>query len=43
MTNRNVKNKTVVNTEISKEFKFEYDKMAVPEKDNITETLPWGY
>jgi len=44
MITRNVKNKTLVCTVTSKEFKFEYDKrMIIPEKDNIIETLPWGY
>ena len=41
MITRNVKNKTLVNAETNKEFKFEYDKrMIIPEKDNIIETLP---
>jgi hypothetical protein len=44
MITRNAKNKTLVNTETSKEFKFEYDKrMVLPEKENAFETLPWGY
>ena len=44
MISRNVKNKTLVNTETSKEFKIEYDKrMIIPEKDSTIETLPWGY
>ena len=44
MITRNAKNKTLVNKETSKEFKFEYDKrMAIPEKDDNIETLPWGY
>jgi hypothetical protein len=44
MVTRNVKNKTLVNTETSKEFRFDYDKiMIIPEKDRTTETLPWGY
>ena len=38
------KNKTLVSTVTSKAFKFEYDKrVIIPEKDNIIETLPWGY
>jgi len=41
---RNVKNKTLVNTETCKEFRFKYDKrMDIPEKDDPIETLPWGY
>ena len=41
---RNVKNKTLVNKETTKEFKAEYDKRnATPEKDGTIETLPWGY
>ena len=41
---RNEKNKILVNTETSKEFRLEYDKRIVmPEKDNAIETLPWGY
>ena len=44
MITRNVKNKTLVNTETSKGFRFVYDKrMIIPEKDGIIETLPWGY
>ena len=44
MITRNVKNKMLVNTETSKEFKIEYDKrMIIPEKDGTIETLPWGY
>ena len=44
MITRNVKDKTLVNTETSKEFRFDYDKrMVMPEKDNNIETLPWGY
>ena len=44
MIARNAKNKTLVNTETSKEFRFEYDKrMIIPEKDGTIETLPWGY
>jgi hypothetical protein len=44
MITRNAKDKTLVNKETSKEFKFEYDKrMVIPEKDNTIETLPWGY
>ena len=40
---RNVKNKTLINTETSKEFKFEYNKrMVMLKKDNTIETLPWG-
>jgi hypothetical protein len=39
-----VKNKTLVNTETSKEIRFFYDKrMIIPEKDGAIETLPWGY
>ena len=41
---RNAKNKTLVNKETSKEFRFDYDKrMVIPEKDGTIETLPWGY
>jgi len=44
MITRKVKNKNLVNTETSKEFRFYYDKrMIIPEKDGTTETLPWGY
>ena len=44
MMTRNVENKTLVNTETSKEFKFEYDKrMIMPEKDCTFDTLPWGF
>jgi hypothetical protein len=44
MITRNAKNKTLVNKETSKEFRFEYAKrMAVSEKDGTIETLPWGY
>ena len=43
MITRNVKNKTLVNTETSKEFKFEYDKrMIMPEKDCTIDILPWS-
>ena len=44
MITRNAKNKTLVNKETSKEFRFDYDKrMVIPDKDNTIETLPWGY
>ena len=44
MITRNMKNKTLVNTETSKEFRFEYDKrMVIPEKDSTIEILSWGY
>ena len=44
MITRNTKNKTLVNKETSKEFKFDYDKrMVIPEKDGTIETLPWAY
>jgi hypothetical protein len=44
MITRNVKDKTLVNIETTKEFRFEYDKrMVMPEKDGIIETFPWGY
>jgi hypothetical protein len=44
MITRKVKNKTLVNTETSKEFRFDYDKrMIIPEKDGTIEILPWGY
>ena len=44
MITRNAKNKTLVNKETSKEFRFDYDKrMVIPEKDGTIETLPWGY
>jgi hypothetical protein len=41
---RNVKNKTLVNPETSKGFRFEYDKrMIIPEKDGNIEIFPWGF
>jgi len=44
MITRNAKNRTLVNKETSKEFKFEYDKkMVIPEKDDTIETLACGY
>jgi hypothetical protein len=44
MISRNVKNKTLVDTETSKDFRFGYDKrMIIPEKGGPIETLPWGY
>jgi len=44
MITRNAKNKTLVNKETSKEFRFDYDKrMVIPEKDGTIETLPWSY
>jgi len=44
MVTRNAKNKTLVNKETSKDFKFDYDRrMIISEKDGIIETLPWGY
>ena len=44
MITRDAKNKTMVNKETRKDFKYEYDKrMPIPEKDCIIETLPWGY
>jgi hypothetical protein len=44
MITRKAKNKTLLNKETSKEFRFEYDKrMTITEKDGTIETLPWGY
>jgi len=44
MITRNVKDKTLVNTDTSKEFRFESDKrMVMPEKGNTIESLPWEY
>ena len=44
MITRNVKSKTLVNTETSKEFKCECDKRIVmPEKEATIDTLPWRY
>jgi hypothetical protein len=41
---RNMQNKTLINTEKSREFRFVYDKrMVMPEKNNTIETLPWRY
>jgi hypothetical protein len=41
---RNVKIKTLVNNDTSKEFKFQYDKkMHIPQKDDTIDTLPWRY
>jgi len=44
MITRDAKNKTLVNKETCKDFKFEYDKrMPICEKNCIIEILPWGY
>ena len=44
MITRNAKNKTLVNKETSKQFRFDYDQRTViPEKDGTIEILPWGY
>jgi hypothetical protein len=44
MITRNVKNQTLANREISKEFKFEYGKrMILSEKTDTIEILPWGF
>ena len=41
---RNVQNKTLVNTETNKEFRFVYNKrMVLPEKQNTIDTLLCGY
>ena len=44
MITRNAKNKTLVNKETTKEFKFYYDKrMVITEENGVVETLPSGY
>ncbi|XP_066248831.1 uncharacterized protein [Euwallacea similis] len=44
MITKDVKNKRLVNKNITKEFTFDYDKrMILNEEDGIIDTLPWGY
>ena len=43
MITRNAKNKTLVNKETTKEFKFDYDKrMVITEKNGVVDILSWG-